>query len=220
MKAYLKPLKRSGRVVEVNSLDDVYRILGTDSIDHLVLELDNISIIIWVPVTGNIGPSNLNFETRTHTYGSFSGMEAYGFPIYGDALIQKTDSETGESASLNESDILFLKNMIGEVDLNPSRNNPINRREPPYGARTLLCVHMAERARKGKTLGYVHFFTADPPIEMGRPDGSSLECGWIAICQKCFDRVGEDVLRAPIGGDGIWGRDFGTSHTGGDPGNN
>ena len=129
MKAYLKPLGKPGRIIDVGSYDDIRSILKArkqDSLDHLVLELENISIIIWVPVTGNIGPDYLNFTTRTHTYGAFSGMEAYGFPVHGDALIQKTDPETGEAVSMTKTDILFIKNMVGEVDLNPGSRDPRN----------------------------------------------------------------------------------------------
>jgi hypothetical protein len=81
--------------------------------------LENIDCTIWVPVTGDISPANLNFTTRTHTYGQVSGMESYGFPIYGDALIQKSDPETGETASMTDEDLAFMKILTGEVDVNP-----------------------------------------------------------------------------------------------------
>jgi len=135
MKAYLKLLGRPGRSVEIDSYHDIKRVLGGGpyGLDHLCLSLENMDCTVWAAVN-ELGPSpaNLNFTTRTHTHGEFSGRESYGFPIYGDALIQKTDIETGEMVSMTEADLAFMKIMTGEFDVNPNsyRYNPY--RYNPY----------------------------------------------------------------------------------------
>jgi len=81
---------------------------------------------------------------------------------------------------------------------------------PVGGELVLMCVHTGIRGHVDPTKGIgtppfnatkLVFYWADDPIEGIRPDGSTYQANWIALCKKC-DELG--VERAPITGDYLW----------------
>jgi len=201
---YFKPLNQPGRVVEIQTLDDIYQVLTASSLDHLVLELE-IPLTIWVAATGDIRDSNLNFTTRTHTYGSFSGIEAYGFPVYGNALIQKTDPDSGNPVSLTDSDLKFIKQMIGELDLNPR-----SKKQPWYYTFRFLDEQMARDfaqvfSQKYLVIGVNYGIDVNLPEEMEELDEEEVkiieEEYWIEIITLELDDASFNDEAAVFGGE-------------------